>query len=529
MNTFTAEGIARALLIARRRSVALAGLLALASLIAPEASARSEAARVFSVAPDEKATPIERWYVVEMLGTPAGFMRVKESTTPELITTESQQVLKLKQGGVELKVEMSSVSTETVEGRLRSIRTVQDIGGGPIINEMVFKEDHIENIVDANGERNVSKSPLPPGDYLSPGAADRLIKAHIREGKTAPIAVRTIFPGFGEGPVEIQRSTFVRTTIQLGGKQVDALATQMTVEGLPVTTTEYFDNSGELLGSDATIGGLKVSNRLSTKAAALGASRGVAPEILLQTLIVPTGEPIKSPRTTRRATLLLSVDDGRLDDLPSQGVQRFERVNEKSGRMTIDRSQTPAPANPEDATNPRYLESSAIISSADRQVASLLKQALQNATDDKPARAERLRRFVFDHISEKTFGVGFASAAEVANSKRGDCTEHAVLLAALLRADGIPARVATGLVYVDNLPGRDNGVFGFHAWAQALLEIDGKLRWIDLDAALSAEHASDATHFGVALSHLSDNTLVEAMTPVAPLLGTLKVHVEAIE
>ena len=41
-----------------------------------------------------------------------------------------------------------------------------------------------------------------------------------------------------------------------------------------------------------------------------------------------------------------------------------------------------------------------------------------------------------------------ATAAEVARSREGDCTEHAVLLAALARARGIPARVAMGLVYV---------------------------------------------------------------------------------
>ena len=36
-----------------------------------------------------------------------------------------------------------------------------------------------------------------------------------------------------------------------------------------------------------------------------------------------------------------------------------------------------------------------------------------------------------------------------ARTRSGDCSEHAVLLTALLRARGIPARVSHGLVYLE--------------------------------------------------------------------------------
>ena len=39
----------------------------------------------------------------------------------------------------------------------------------------------------------------------------------------------------------------------------------------------------------------------------------------------------------------------------------------------------------------------------------------------------------------------------------GDCNEHAVLLAALARAAGIPTRIEAGLVYL-------KGRFYYHAW-----------------------------------------------------------------
>ena len=63
----------------------------------------------------------------------------------------------------------------------------------------------------------------------------------------------------------------------------------------------------------------------------------------------------------------------------------------------------------------------------------------------------------------------------MAESREGDCTEHAVLLAALARACGIPARVAIGLVYVDQAGG-----FGYHMWTEMYLSG----HWIPLDATL---------------------------------------------
>lgn len=68
----------------------------------------------------------------------------------------------------------------------------------------------------------------------------------------------------------------------------------------------------------------------------------------------------------------------------------------------------------------------------------------------------------------------FSSALETLRAGFGDCGEHAVLLAALLRASGIPARVVLGLVYMESLKG-----FYGHAWVMAF---DGS-DWIFADPA----------------------------------------------
>jgi hypothetical protein len=56
--------------------------------------------------------------------------------------------------------------------------------------------------------------------------------------------------------------------------------------------------------------------------------------------------------------------------------------------------------------------------------------------------------YVFSHVKKRNTAV-FSNALETLNAGYGDCGEHAALLTALLRAVGIPARVALGLLYVD--------------------------------------------------------------------------------
>jgi transglutaminase-like putative cysteine protease len=76
-------------------------------------------------------------------------------------------------------------------------------------------------------------------------------------------------------------------------------------------------------------------------------------------------------------------------------------------------------------------------------------------------------------------------AIAVLDLGQGDCNEHAVLLAALCRAAGIPSRVAGGLVY-----GED--AFLYHAWTDVWLGA-----WVPVDAALNQVPA-DATHVRLA-------------------------------
>ena len=95
-----------------------------------------------------------------------------------------------------------------------------------------------------------------------------------------------------------------------------------------------------------------------------------------------------------------------------------------------------------------------------------------------------LERFVQREVTKKDFTQAFATASEVARSREGDCTEHAVLVAALGRAAGIPTTIETGLVY-------QRGRFYYHAWN--VFWIDEWQQWVTGYAVFNQVPA-DVTH-----------------------------------
>jgi transglutaminase-like putative cysteine protease len=100
--------------------------------------------------------------------------------------------------------------------------------------------------------------------------------------------------------------------------------------------------------------------------------------------------------------------------------------------------------------------------------------------DDAVAAARRLVAWVHGHVAQEP-SVTVPSARAVLAAGRGDCNEHAVLLTALARAAGIPARVVAGAVYA-------NDGFYYHAWTE--LWLGG---WISADAVFD-QIPTDATH-----------------------------------
>nr|WP_255216357.1 transglutaminase-like domain-containing protein [Pseudenhygromyxa sp. WMMC2535] len=112
--------------------------------------------------------------------------------------------------------------------------------------------------------------------------------------------------------------------------------------------------------------------------------------------------------------------------------------------------------------------------SDDPAIVSVARQLAGDETDALVV-ADRIIAAVFSGIDKQAGMRGSATASEVLQNAAGDCTEHAVLVVALMRAAGIPARAVDGIVLAADRSGQ--GVAGYHAWAEIWVG-----EWIGVDA-----------------------------------------------
>jgi hypothetical protein len=130
---------------------------------------------------------------------------------------------------------------------------------------------------------------------------------------------------------------------------------------------------------------------------------------------------------------------------------------------------------------------------------------LSVGTSDKRVIAERLLRWVYDSL-RKQVTISVPDALRVLAQRSGDCNEHTQLYVALARTAHIPARMASGLAYV-------NGRFYFHAWPEVFLG-----SWVAVDPTFG-QFPADAAHLRFVVGGLT------RQAALLSLIGSLRIDV----
>ncbi|HWP67551.1 MAG TPA: transglutaminase-like domain-containing protein [Candidatus Limnocylindria bacterium] len=250
---------------------------------------------------------------------------------------------------------------------------------------------------------------------------------------------------------------------------VDALRLTESQGGLEVRA--WLDRAGRVLREESVLGLVLVRE---PREVALAGRPGDDPVDVTAMARIPVDAPIADPR--RRTALSLRVaGPGAVlvpDDPPRQ---RRSGSLLRVAREAVPRAAAVTP----DAALAPYLAPAPFIESDDPEIVAAARAAVGDETDPV-RRAHRLVRWVSRNL-EQTPSVTMPSARQVLRARRGDCNEHAVLLAAMARAAGLPARVVVGAVYVDD-------GFYYHAWTEIWLGA-----WVSADAVF-AQLPADATH-----------------------------------
>lgn len=195
--------------------------------------------------------------------------------------------------------------------------------------------------------------------------------------------------------------------------------------------------------------------------------------------------------------------------------QKVENVDGDSFDLRVRARRQPQATGTPAAAKDEYLGSSYFINANDENVKAHSASAVGQEKDPW-RRAVLIERWVYNKMAKKNYTEAFATADHVARSLEGDCTEHAVLAAAMCRAAGIPARTAFGLIYIEN--GRP--AMGFHMWTEVWV----RGQWMPIDATLGQGFVG-ATHIKVSDHSWHEVQTVTPLLPVVRVVGKVAIQV----
>ena len=216
-------------------------------------------------------------------------------------------------------------------------------------------------------------------------------------------------------------------------------------------------------------------------------SRVAEPFDLMSRLVVPSPYRIPAAALAGPIRYVISRVDGHAPQIPGTGEQAVV-MDGATAILTVCATCGVA-EQPTESQRQHYLQANPWVQSDLPEIRDFAKRHGQGRSQGEIM--TNLVVAVRDHMTGPVDYLGYGSAAEALRTRSGDCTEYAVLLAALARAEGIPTRVAYGLVYADRFSGKRD-VFSPHTWVQVWTGT----RWQSYDAGIGE---FDATHLALGL------------------------------
>jgi len=149
-----------------------------------------------------------------------------------------------------------------------------------------------------------------------------------------------------------------------------------------------------------------------------------------------------------------------------------------------------------------YLQPSFRIESGNREIIQRAK-AILDGEENSLLAVRKLVHWVSNHLEDAL--VDSFSALDALQRKKGECQAHAHLYTALCRAAGIPTRVVSGLVYMEEMG------FLYHAWAESFIGY-----WVAVDPTFD-QIPADATHV-----KLTEGESFRDLSPLVKVIGRLE-------
>jgi hypothetical protein len=464
----------------------------------------------------------ETWDAYSLHGNRVGYAHTTVAKVVEggklLHRTRSATRTSFQRAGQSIVQDMLATSWETPEGEVVRFESRMKMGPQDMVStgRVADGKMTIETTTVGKTQKHAIDWPAGTGGFFA--VEQSLENQPLKPGEKRRLSC--LMPVFNTiGTSELTAADYETVKLPSGEKKLLKVDSVVEIGGQKLDTTLWLDDEGQVLRSLVPAIGQEALRTKKEDALQSPAAGGF--DLLAASIVKLRGE-LRSPLTTERVVYRATVKTGELKGVfPESLSQRVKLIDERTAEVTVlavrpdvpeaDNIQLSKPTDGDLAANN-------LIQSDDPRIVAMAEKAAP-PSDDAWATAVALEKHVAQSIQKKNFSQAFATAGEVAQSLEGDCTEHAVLLAALCRARKIPARVAFGLVYYPPERG-----FAYHMWNEVWI----KDRWIPLDGTLGLGGIG-ADHIKLGDSNLSGGSGLAAMLPVMQVFGRLELEVLTAE
>jgi hypothetical protein len=483
--------------------------------------------------PAPRQSTSDHWDAAYLDGTKSGYVhtqvvRSEKEGVPEFRTTVELSLTVRRFNDI-ARLRMITASTEAADGRVTGVQMRQFLGSKQqlvITGDVENNRLHVRVDGPQPYEKDIPWNPAVVGLYRQ----ERLFQEHkVQPGDAfdyltyEPVVVMVVrqhatVKGYEKVPGSNASERLLRAEVnadKIGGATLPTLVLWLDDERLPVVSEIEMPGLGKL--------------RLyrTSKEEALRPPGATAPvkDIGFGQLI-PISRRVRKPYDTSSALyrIVLKGDTDAGSAFKQDARQHVQSSQGDTVLLRVEAIRTPHVVDGAPKASSEFLESCYFINSDDALVRRHAAQAV--GTEKDPwIKALRIERWVHEHMNSdpnsQKFSENFGTADHVARTLEGDCTEHALLAAAMCRAAGVPSRTAVGLIYVT---GGHEPAFGFHMWTEVYV----RGQWLPIDATLGRGYVG-ATHIKV-LDHSWHD--VHSMTPLLPLLrivGKAKIEVMSVQ
>ena len=468
------------------------------------------------------------WYLIQMNGKPVGYEQLTTSNVngnPNLLKVFRRTELRIRRLGSDVHLQTFLWTTQTKNGELLAFDLQQIDAAGKRIersgaqnpNKRTFEIQ--ERIAATKSQRSVKiqPSPMSPIVELWLPAAMKLSQRHTN---TRRQSFKVFFPETADTAMGTATVQPFRKIILPNGKQITGARLEYTVAshfGPPIRMVIASDH--QVIHKEKSLMNRPLTWEQTSADTALKAAQSKTLDQTVQT-IIPVDRLISFGKPRSTVSLKLTVNHGFLGQIPSTSFQTVTDRTSGSATIQLHPVVYPQPIPNRLSEQQPPLPATTLMPTSDP----MLQRMAVQGTVGKSRPLDiclSLEKYVSSTLAFRPFSTNLLPADVVAKHKKGDCTEHAILLATLMKVRGIPARIVSGLILTAGRPG-----FSGHVWVEAKIQEN----WYPFDS-MSAI-SSKQVRVKLADSNLnesSQNSGLSLFTPILDLAGRSSFTVKSAE